>query len=173
MKKLRNKVALKLIKQSKGDDGAALATMLSDPKFERLLPNRDPKPGEKIIPITDVKSISVKRVRYSEDQTEAVFHTIAHIAAIRDAQLLLKGTEFYSASMEREMEKISSTKLMPIFKQNDPGYISDTVIAMARMFSQMCDFSYQLSKQPQKIQDRFHTEYTNLLISCGVGVKEQ
>ena len=172
MKKLRRNTARKLIRQSKEKPEEVLALVMSDPRFKSLRPNRDAEPGEKFVPLNNEKVVSVKRARYSDEQTEAVFHTLSHIAALRDAQLKLKGTEFYSASMEREMEKISSTKLMPIFKQNDPGHISDTVIAMARMFSQMCDFSYQLSKQPQKVQDRFHTEYTNLLISCGITVKE-
>ncbi|MCE7039272.1 hypothetical protein [Dyadobacter sp. CY312] len=127
---------------------------------------------EKEVFIDRGKVIKVNRAAYSKEQTEAVFHCLAHIVAIRDAQFKLKGTEFYSASLEREMDKISSTKLMPIFKQNPPGYIADTTMAMAEVFSQMCDFSFQLSLQPEKVQERFEKEYKNLLISCGITISK-
>lgn len=132
-----------------------------------VLSERTPK----VIPVGKTnKEILVRRVKYSARDTEMLFHTLAHAAALVDAHWELRGTEFFSHSMLRELDKLK-IKSRPLFAQNDATLMNDTVIEQAAAFSRFCKVSYELSLQPETIQKRFAREYNDLLISCGINTK--
>jgi len=131
----------------------------------------EPRAGKpaKLIPIDHGKSVLLKKVQYSDEEVEKMFHLFSHCQAIHDILITFKGTEFYTASLEKELDK-GASKFNKLFVQNSPGYISDRIFEGTKLFSRFCKFSYDLSLQPQPVLDRFERKYTDLLIEAGIDV---
>jgi len=118
------------------------------------------------------KVINVRRINYTDEQVEAVLRVMAHLNAVRDDMEVLYGTEFYSKQIDSLFDLFYKTKMKSVFKQNDPGKISDLVFNMTKVFSAMCKNSYELSLQPEQVQKRYDREMSDLLISCGVTLRD-
>jgi len=174
---MKEKTRRKLIKQIKNDPSSVNDILHKHKELRHLtMKTVDEEEAEK----PDIqarigktgKTIPVNYVTYPDRVVEAVYHVLAHMAAIRDVQGVLKDTPFYSSKMEKLFDEMLNTKLSPMFKQNDPELIKKDVTKLAKRFSNDCDHHRQLSKQPKVIQDRFYTKFKDLLIETGITLQE-
>lgn len=172
---MKEKIRRRLMKQLHKDPDSINSVLHKHKELRHLtvdiIREEDLEPGDKLAKVGKTgKYIPVKQVSFSDDVVDAIYHTLAHMAAIRDAHFKLRDTPFYSSEMERLFDKVSSTKMMAVFNQNDARAVSDDVVRLAKRFSDDCEHHRQLSKQPKKIQDRFYQKFKDLLIESGITV---
>lgn len=113
-------------------------------------------------------TLVIERPNLSAEQTEAVYHIIAHTAAIHDAMALLKGTVYYSADVGKRLDHYADTKLKKVWSHTHNRYIVDMTMQQAQMFREIAKRMWRIGEQPQEIQDRFDRKLNDLFIECGI-----
>lgn len=116
--------------------------------------------------------LTVERPKMDEERAEAMFHIMAHIAAIHDAMPQLEGTIYYSTAVVKELDRYADTKLKPIYRQPNSHYIADSTVLATQTFREICKRMYQMSLQPVIVQERFNIAMENLFIQHGVYIPE-
>lgn len=113
-------------------------------------------------------TLVIERPALSSEQTEAVYHLIAHIAAIHDAMALLKGTVFFSSDVEKRLDLYHDTKLKKVWSHTHNRYIADMTMQQTQMFREIARRMWRIGEQPEEIQNRFDRKMNDLFTECGV-----
>lgn len=122
----------------------------------------------KKIQIDNGATVVVERGRLEPEKTEAMFQVLAFIAGIHDNLEMVKGTPYYSSAVVKELDRYADTKLRPIFKQKNAGYVADATVIMTQIFTHFAKRMYALSQQPETVQARFDRKLEDLFIECGI-----